>query len=246
MGGVGRVLLAMLVLGCLPAEAAAVVDLTAHRVRIGDHPAFVRVVVDFTDGRLGREDSEASDPDPFRDGRVTVEVRHRRVQAQADPVRRFGVGVRVRQGANRLRVRLTAAPGRFKYLERTQLRSPERLVLDLYRSRPGARAQIRRAPGGCLALRRWTVGPGRVRASGTARHIFESSFQLLLRDARGRVVGSRIVTFGTSGRWTRTVTHRVARRQRGTLEAVALSARDGALDCLAQVRVRLEPPAAER
>ena len=36
-----------------------------------------------------------------------------------------------------------------------------------------------------------------------------------------------------------TVHYKVAHRQRGTLEAVAFSAKDGALECLAQRRVTL-------
>ena len=39
-------------------------------------------------------------------------------------------------------------------------------------------------------------------------------------------------------RWTTSFRYRHARRQTGTLEAVALSAKDGTLDCLVQVRVR--------
>jgi hypothetical protein len=35
------------------APASATVDLTAIGTRVGDHPAFVRVVVDFTDSKDG-------------------------------------------------------------------------------------------------------------------------------------------------------------------------------------------------
>ena len=222
---------------------AATVDLTAHRIRIGDHPGLVRVVVDFTDGRLGSNDSEAADPDPQPDGRVSVDVRHRRIQAQAPPRRAHGVRVRVTQASNRVRVRVAARPGRFKYLMRHQLAGPERVVLDLYKSRPPVRgAAVLRAPDGCLALRDWSVSPGRIRVSGSAAFLFENSFQLIVRDARGRAVGDRIVTVARpDGAWVRRVAYDVDRSTAGTLEAVAMSARDGALDCLAQTRVRLRP-----
>lgn len=225
------------------APRAATVDLTAHRIRIGDHPALVRVVVDFTDGRLGSNDSEAADPDPFRDGRVSVDVRHRRIRAQALPRRAHGLRVRVGQRTNRIRVRVSALPGRFKYLRRYQLSAPDRLVLDFYKSRPpGRAARILRAPDGCLSLEDWSVARNRIRVSGLARFLFENSFQLIVRDARGRPVGDRIVTVADpSGRWLRRVPYRVGRAGPGTLEAVAMSARDGALDCLAQTRVRLRP-----
>ena len=221
---------------------AATVDLTAHRIRIADHPGFVRVVVDFTDGTLGSNDSEAVDPDPLPDGRVSVDVRHRRVQAQAPSRRAHGVRARIIQADNRIRVRLSARAGRFKYLARSQLATPERVVLDLYKSRPPSRgAEILRAPDGCLELADWSVAPEQIRASGMARLLFENSFQILVRNSAGKPVGDRVVAVGESGRWRRGIPYQVSRAQAGTLEAVAPSARDGALDCLVQTRVRLRP-----
>jgi hypothetical protein len=233
--------MAMVAVWAVPDTAAATVDLTAHRIRVGDHPAFVRVVVDFTDGRLGSNDSEAVDPDPFGDGRAIVDVRHHRIQAQAAAVRRFGLRVRLTQARNRIRIRVTGARRRFKHMSRTQLTGPDRVVLDVYKSRPAAGGEIPRAARGCLAFRTWSSGRGAVRAAGTARDLFESSFVLIVRDARGRVRGTRVVTYPTSGRWTQRVRHRATSVQSGTLEAVAHSARDGALVCIAQVRVTLRP-----
>lgn len=225
-----------------PEASAATVDLTAHRIRIADHPGFVRVVVDFADGTLGSNDSEAADPDPFPDGRVSVDVRHRRIQAQAQTRSAHGVSARITQASNRVRIRLRARPGRFKYLHRFQLGSPERVVLDLYKSRPPvAGAEIAQAPDRCLTLEPVRVEPGLIRTAGRARFLFENSFQLIVRGARGTQVGDRIVTVGESGRWRQRVSYEIARRQAGTVEAVALSARDGALDCLVQTRVRLRP-----
>ena len=228
-------------LALVPAPAGATVDLTAFRTRVADHPAYVRVVVDFTDGRLGDNRYEAVDPDPV-DGRAAIVVTHRRVQAQAPTVRAHGVRVRITQGSNRIRVGIAAAGGRFKYLARRNLRDPERLVIDLYKSRPpGPAAEIASAPDRCLVLRSWTVERGRIRVSGSARFIFENQFQLLVRGADGHVLATRHVSFGESGEWTRTIRYDVGRRQRGTLEAVDSSARDGALSCLAQVAATLRP-----
>jgi hypothetical protein len=221
--------------------ADATVDLTAFRTRIGDHPAFVRAVVDFTDGRMRADDSEATDADPL-DGDAVVVVDHRRVQAQAPTVRAHGLKVRVTQGTDRIAARASADARRFKYVERFQLRDTERLVMDFYKSRPPSpAAEIRRAPDGCLELDGWSVRPGRIDVSGEARSIFEHQFQLVVRGSDGRVKGRRGVTFGASGTWSRTVAYEVGHRQDGTLEAVDLSARDGALACLAHVRVTLEP-----
>jgi hypothetical protein len=222
-------------------SANATVDLTAFRTRIADHPAFVRAVVDFTDGRMGANDSEATDADPF-DGDAVIAIDHRRVQAQAPTVRTHGLKVRVTQGTNRIAARASAEARRFKYVERLQLRDPERLVMDFYKSRPPSpAAEIPRAPDGCLTLDDWAVRRGRIDASGEARSIFENQFQLVVRGADGRVKGRGSVTFGASGNWSRTVRYEIGHRQDGTLEAVDLSARDGTLACLAQVRVTLEP-----
>ena len=58
-------------------------------------------------------------------------------------------------------------------------------------------------------------------------------------DRTGRVVGPRILT--ADGPWNARVGYRVTRRQRGTLEGVADSAKDGSLVCIAQVGVDLTP-----
>jgi hypothetical protein len=213
--------------------------LTARRVRIGDHPAFVRAVVHFRGGTLGATDAEAADPDPF-DGAARVSVAHAGIAATAATAHRFGLRVRVQQASGRLRVRLAGAARRFKYLAHRTLHGPERLVIDLYKSRPpGAAAQIPSAPGGCLAIARHAATDGTIAASGTARGIFERQFTLAVRDARGRVAGHTTVAFGTSPAWSATVSYSVPADQPGTLEAVDLSARDGALACLAQIRVPL-------
>ena len=95
---------------------------------------------------------------------------------------------------------------------------------------------IRRGERGCLVLGRHAVGGGLATAAGRERDLFEHSFVVRLRGAGGGVVARRIVT--ATGPWSVRFRYR-ARHQPGTLEAVALSAKDGSLDCLVQVRVRL-------
>jgi hypothetical protein len=184
-----------------PAEAA---PLTATAIRVAPHPGLVRVVVDFAGGRVIPGEVVASDPNPFRDGIVRLPLSHRRVRTLAAPVQAEGVTARVRQRSGRIVIRLQGAARRFKYVGYQALRGPERLAIDLYESTPPEpAAEIRRAPGGCLSLRRFE------RAATAARRRWSTSF-----------------------RYPRT------RRRTGTLEAVALSAKDGTLDCLTQVRVR--------
>jgi immunoglobulin-like protein involved in spore germination len=237
---------ALLVATALAAVATAslaapprTVNVTALRIRLAEHPARVRVVVDFTDGRLGPIDAEAAEPDPF-DGAARVDVRHRGIEARAPAAARFGVRVSVTEHTNRIAIHLGSPGRRFKYLAYLQLRNPDRVVIDLYKSAPPSRtAEIRRGERGCLALVRWSRSGSRIHVSGTARDIFENQFQALVRDAAGRVAGRATVTSAPSGRWTGTVTYTSARPQPGTLEAVDSSARDGSLACLAQVRVAL-------
>jgi hypothetical protein len=218
---------------------SATVDLTAVRTRIGAHPAYVRAVVDFTDGTLQFGEVEAIDHRAF-DGSVRIRVRHRNVQAQAPAVSRAGVQAKVTGGRDRLDVVLTSARHRFKYVQVSTLHSPERLVLDLYRSAPpGAGAEIPVGRRGCLSLASVTAVSHGFRVRGSERDLFEHGFVLRVRDAGGVVVGRRIMT--AAGPWSTTIGYRVTTRQAGTLEAVAESAKDGALDCIAQARVRLDP-----
>lgn len=219
--------------------------LTARRVRIGNHAAFVRVSVRFNGGTLGATDAEASDPDPS-DGIGRMVVRHAGIGTTAPSAHRLGVGVRVTQGSGRLRIRLAASERRFKYLAYRQVHRPERLVVDLYKSAPPSAAAER--PGtsaSCLSIAEHADIGGTIQASGTAHGIFENQFTLAVRNAAGRVVGHRNVAFGsTAPSWSSTVDYLVTANQPGTLEAVDLSPRDGALTCLAQIRVPLAMPIA--
>jgi hypothetical protein len=146
--------------------------LTATGIRIGNHPGFVRVVVDFSGGRVfGGEEVRASDPNPFPDGKVRLPLFRRGVRTTAAPVPEHGMSARVAQGSGRIVIRLDGAPRRFKYVGYFELHSPERLAIDLYRSAPPTpAAEIRRAPDGCLSLDRFDVGPrsvtGRIGRSG--------------------------------------------------------------------------------
>src|SRR4029078_12633285 len=136
-GSVRRLLLvAALVLAVawvLPAAASAA--LTATQIRIVNHPAFVRVVVDFTGGTLHQSDVESPDPQPF-DGRARVRVTRIGFTTGAAAVNGERVSVWSRQRSGSIVLQLSARRHRFKYLEHGVLHSPERLVVDLWKSRP--------------------------------------------------------------------------------------------------------------
>jgi hypothetical protein len=234
-----RALLVATALLAFPMPASADAALTAHRIRIGDHPAFVRVVVDFTGGRVFAGEVVATDPDPFGDGVVRLPLTHRGVRSTAAPASAHGVSARVLRRRGRIVMRLAAAPRRFKYAGVRALQSPGRLVVDLYKSAPPSpAATVLSAPDRCLSLRRATVSGRRVRAAGRERDLFEHSLVVRVRGAGGRVLAQRPAT-APAGRWSTSFRMPRVARQAGTLEAVAESAKDGTLDCLVQVRVRM-------
>ena len=222
--------------GAAPQASAA---LTAREIRIGDHPGFVRVVVDFTGGRVEPGEVVASDPNPFADGFVRLPLTRRGVRTTADPVREHGVFARIAQtSGRRITIRLTGADRRFKYVGYVAQHTPERLVIDLFKARPPTpAAEITRGRGGCLRLTDHTVTRDRVIAEGRERNLFEHSLVVRLRRTGGRIHRQKAET-AFQRRWSTDFAYPPARRQTGTLEAVALSAKDGTLDCLVQVRVQ--------
>lgn len=225
----------------LPAPSASAA-LTATEIRVAETPRTVRVVVEFSGGQVLTGEVVATDPDPFPDGIVVLPLTRAGVTTTAAPVVANGVTASVTQGAGSIAIRLAGAPRRFKYAGYRALRAPQRLVVDLVKIAPPTRAaEIRRAPDGCLALRSFAVGPRRVTAAGRERALFEHGLVVRLRGPAGGLIRQRPVA-AAAGRWR--VRFRYPRRPRrtGTLEAVALSAKDGTLDCLVQVRVRLGVP----
>ena len=131
--------LAVLAAGGLAPQASAA--LTAREIRIADHPAFVRVVVDFTGGRVQPGEVNATDPNPFPDGFVRLPLTRPGVTTTADAVREHGVFARIAQtNSRRITIRLTGTDRRFKYVHYFALRGPQRLFFHLYKSRrpPGA------------------------------------------------------------------------------------------------------------
>jgi hypothetical protein len=224
---------ALLLPGSASSSGDRVTALTATRIRAGSHPAFVRLVVDFTGGAVTFNTTNATDPNPF-DGVARVEVERTGVRSVAAPLTAFGVTTRITTAGSRLGIRLTAASGRFKYLSITVLHAPERVVIDLWRAVQPPAARFGRA--GCLTLTSVSVSGTSVYVSGTESNLFEHSFVVRVRGALGGVAAQRIMT--ATGSWSTTVTVGGPRRP-GTVEAVAASAKDGSLDCLVQVPVTI-------
>lgn len=231
--------LAIVFAAALPSQASAA--LTASDVRIGAQPAFVRVVVDITGGRAEFNEVDATDH-VVADGSGRIDISHPGIVVA--PRDRTAQGVRARLSlatANRARLQLTSERRRFKYVRVFVLHGPERVVVDLYRSRaPSPSAEIRTGVNSCLTLTGIQRNGHTFRVRGTARNLFESNFVIRVRDGLGRVLGRRIVT--ANGPWNQTVSYPVGTSpQAGTVAAVAKSAKDGSLVCIVQRRVSLVP-----
>lgn len=219
----------------LPALAGAAPHVTATKVRIGDHPAFVRAVIDFNGKVPAREVEFVSGPSR---GVFTARLNHPGVTTNTMGATGNGVRVALQPGTQGLNITLSSARRRFKYLAYAVV-TGTRLAIDLWKTAPPPRASD--GVGDCLSLTKVQTesGSGVVHASGTERGVFEHTFQVVVRGTNGRVLGRRTVVHG--GSWSRTVRYHVARAQPGTVEAVAFSAKDGSLACLAQTRLRLFP-----
>ena len=211
----------------------------ASGIRIGDHPAYVRAVIDFT-GAMPHANGEvgAVDPQPA-DGSARLELVFAGVGARAVPRSAYGLSARLTKTARGLYIDLRSAPLRFKWLSYTWV-TGRHLAIDLWKSAPpSSAAEIRRGPGGCLTLDHGAVNPdGLVSASGREHGIFENQFRLVVRGADGRALYAGTVHAG-NGRWSAEVFVPSTRNQPGTLEAAVLSPADGALICLVQQRIML-------
>jgi hypothetical protein len=223
-----------------PGRAYAAV--TGTNIRIANQSAFVRVVVVLEGGRVRNPAVFATDPRPFGDGRARIVIDKPAIEADAAPERAFGVAASLVQRTNRIVLRVSADRHRFKYVAYDVRRSPQRLAVDLWKARPPrAGAKFPVAPqGGCLTIDSFSLGPGSASAAGEEHGVFEHLFQVTLRNRAGRVVRTVDVA-SAGGNWSRSFVYRVSVRQPGTLEAVDFSEKDGALACIAQVRVALGP-----
>ena len=232
-----RSLAAALVALALVPGAGSTVSLTATGVRAGHHPAYLRVVVDFADGDLMRYEPTLLDPEIWKDGSIRLEVAHRGIRTDVRGATVQGVRVEIAQRAGRLVLRLVSEPHRFKYVSYRVLDSPERLAIDLWKSRVPTRVATIRDDG-CLRITGYTGGPG---VSMTGRELvplFEHTVVVRLRDRNGKLLGQRPL-IAANGRWGTSFTYSVSRPQRATVEAVSESAKDGGLECLVQVPVLL-------
>ena len=231
-------LVAFAFVAVLPASASAA--LTATKIRIGSHTGFVRVVVDFTGGTITDNNVELAFGTIDSTGNARLEIAKAGAMTTATAITASGARVSIVRDSDGAPRPHPGDAHRFKFLGYQVLHSPERLVIDLYRRASHATL----ARGGCLKINSSTTSTSRkVMARGTVLvRIFENTFRVRLRRSSGAVVAAKTVTAATAtGPWSAELRHTVTPRQTGVVEAVAFSAKDGAVQCFYQRPVTLRP-----
>jgi hypothetical protein len=214
---------------------AAVAALTATGVRIGNHPGYVRVVVDFN----GRVPASEVVFDKLTGTMATAHIAHPGIKTQTTGKSGRGVHVALQPGTQALHIAASFAKHRFKYVSYDVV-GGNRLAIDLWKSTPPPKGTTT-GVGDCLSID-YTMGTSNpssstVEVAGTEHSVFEHTFEVVLRDAAGRVLSRRNVTH--KGPWDVKMHYHSSHAQNGTIEAVAFSAKDGSLACLAQQQTPL-------
>jgi hypothetical protein len=216
----------------LPALAGAAGKAAAvSGIRIVDRGSYVLVEVDFPSGTVKARSVTAA---PITKTEASVTLRG--VQAPKPGVASHaGLNVAVVRNTNGLvTIKITFAGGRMKYLSHPSIYG-NGLQLDLWKSAPPME-RSRTCRG--LTLSTVSVAKGVVSAGGDEHGMFENQFSVVVRGKNGAVLGRKNGVTGPGG-WNAKVSYTAARRQAGTVEAVAFSPKDGSLKCIAQRRVRL-------
>ena len=227
-------LLAAGLLGLALAPRASA-QLTATDLRVASNPKVVRVIVDFAGARLTGLERQVDAIDPeIADGRGVVRVNATGITSGATPVTAAGVTARVIRRTGRILVRMDGARNRFKFVQ----------------------YKVSVPRNGCLQITNWTGTNGRARARGLElQPLFEHGLVLSLRapGAGGSTLGEKPITategtflpdfsgYAIAGRWIGGTPPIPGIPRRGMLEAWAASAKDGSLECLVQVPIRVVP-----
>ncbi len=211
---------------------AATAALTATGVRIGNHRAYVRVVVGFK-GKLSAHEVQF---DWIRGKTAALHISHPGIETQTTGRTGDDVRVALQPATQGLNISASFWSHRFAYVSYAVV-GGNRLVIDLWKSVLRGDKPIRMCSGLGLALQDWSANGSEVKVSGHEHGLFENQFQVVIRRENGLVVGRKTVT--GPGSWTVRVPYHVAHSQPGTLEAVALSPKDGSLACIAELGINL-------
>jgi len=249
----GVVLAAALLALALAPRASA--QLTATDLRVSTNSKVVRVVVDFAGARLTGLARQVDAIDPqIADGRGVVRVNGTGITSGATPVTAAGITARVIRRTGSILVRVQGAQGRFKFLQYKVSVPRNALIIDLWKATADRAATV--LSDGCLQITNWTGTNGRARARGLElQPLFEHGLVLSFRapGAGGSTLGEKPLTategtflpdfsgYAIAGRWIGGTPPIPGSPRRGMLEAWAASAKDGSLECLVQVPIRVIP-----
>jgi hypothetical protein len=249
----GALLAAGLLALALAPRASA--QLAATDLRVASNAKVVRVIVDFAGARLTGLARQVDAIDPgISDGRGVVRVNATGITSGATPASGAGVTARVVRRPGSILVRIRGAQGRFKFLQYKVSVPRNVLIVDLWKASAARGATV--LDDGCLRLTRWSGTGGRGRAGGLElQPLFEHGLVLSLRapDAGGSPLAERPLTaqegtflpdfsgYAVPGRWSGTTPAVGGLPRRAMLEAWAASAKDGSLECLVQVPIRVVP-----
>ena len=238
--------LVALLIGAAPTSASGGSVLSGIREDPG-RPGMLRLVIGFSGTPMSANRVTAAgfrhtagDPTTLASASLTVTgARVARI-----PVLRAQDGTLVRAATSGSSSRITIDPrdGRYKYLY-YEIPDPRHILIIMWLSRvPRAPAYVPGGfPRGSIVIDHTIRRPGSITAVGLEHGIFEHQFSLALRTGIGRRF-ERTTVHAVNGRWTATLTYRVAQPQWGTLEAVAFSAKDSAITAIAQIAVKLQNP----
>lgn len=250
----GLLAAALLALALAPRASA---QLTATDLRVTGNAKVVRVIVEFGGGRLTGLERQVDAIDPaIADGRGVVRVNATGITTTlAFPVTGSGVAARVLQCPGSILIRMDTPVGRrFKFLEYNVSVPRNVLVIDLWKATAARAATV--LDDGCLRLASWSGKDGRARARGLElQPLFEHGLVLSAREslAGGSTLAQKPLVategvflpdfsgYATPGRWRGGTPPIPGPPRRAMLEAWSASAKDGALECLVQVPVRIVP-----
>jgi hypothetical protein len=234
---------------------SAAAQLTATDLRVTGNAKVVRVIVDFAGARLTGLERQVDAIDPeIADGRGVVRVNATGITSGAAPASGAGVTARIIRRPGSILVRADGLPGRFKFLEYNVSVPRNVLVIDLWRARATRAATV--LDDGCLRLTSWSGASGRARARGLElQPLFEHGLVLSARApaTAGSTLAERPLVategvfrpdfsgYAVPGRWRGSTPPVPGTPRRAMLEAWAASAKDGSLECLVQVPIRLIP-----
>jgi hypothetical protein len=233
----GPLALALTVIA-VASSASPTAGRVATSITATDQPAFVQVRVNFNGQALTASQVVLTTNRIFSSGVGQLAVSGVGMTSSASPLRALGLRVVVTSSRSGLTITARARKRRF-ILVGYATPSPHVLMIELWKSAPPSlNATI--LNDHCLHLTRVSSNPGLMMLGGVLeRHVFENRVSAIVRGHTGVIVGERAITASVGHSFAATIHYTHVRGQTGTVQLVVLSAKDGAVQCLAQQAERI-------